>query len=88
MSNNEEQGMRTTGPLSPLFATTIMILPRWDVRVEEEGEGAREPSGWKVCRCGRLREWGTWPRRNLRQSRNTSSTTTPYAILVADYPSS
>lgn len=64
-SNNEQQGTHTTGPLSPLFATTIKILPRWDVRVEEVGEGAREPSGWKTCMCGRLREWGTWPRRNL-----------------------
>ena len=59
MSNNEQQGTHTTGPLSPLFATTIMILPRWDVRAEEVGEGAREPSGWKTCMCGRLREWGT-----------------------------
>ena len=48
LTNYEQQGTHTTGPLSPLFATTTMILPRWDVRAEEVGEGARELSGWKT----------------------------------------
>ena len=56
----------TSGPLLPLLATTMMTrLVRTEERVEEWGEGTREPSAWKASCWGRLREPGTWPARNL-----------------------
>ena len=44
----------------------MITLPRRDVREEEAGEGTKEPSAWKACMCGKLMEWGTCPRRNLK----------------------
>ena len=53
--------VRTTGPVSPLLATmaTMRLALTEEVRAEEAGQGAREPSGWKAWVWGRFREPGT-----------------------------